>query len=478
MLRVGDILQLRCDPHNPNDPNVVRVERRGQMLGYVPRRENAHVARRMDYRAKVKARIIRMTTACCLWQRIRFEVYADLLPAAQPANNRLQPPVLDHFFATCPCGLEPVLADELRALEAQSVQHTDGGVAFSGPMISAYRANLESRIASRVLWRIGESRYRSDEDIYQAARRLRWHDWFRAAQTIRVNTAAIKSPLRSIDIVTLRVKDAICDVLRETEGKRPDVDTGNPDVRIHVFLTKDTATFYLDTSGEPLFKRGWRGATGDAPLRENLAAGILKLAGWTPDQVLLDPMCGSGTFLIEAAMMALHRAPGAKRRFGFEQLRNFNATAWRQLQDHAAKSEKTSIRTNIYGYDRSGDAITIARENVTRAGLESFIQLKQCRYEDSSPPAPTGILIANPPYGVRMEEAEELAAWYPTLGDILKQRYAGWTAHIFSGDLRLPKLMRLKPSRRIPLYNGALECRLFRYEIVAGSNRRVTTVGL
>ncbi len=382
---------------------------------------------------------------------------------------------MEHFFATCPRGLEAVLADELRELGAQSLQATDGGVAFAGLLSAAYRANLESRVASRVLWRVGESRYRSDEDIYKAARRLRWGQWFKASQTIRVDTAAIKSPLRSIDIVTLRVKDAICDMLRETEGQRPDVDTRNPDVRIHVFLTQDTATFYLDTSGEPLFKRGWRGATGEAPLRENLAAGILRLAGWTLDQPLLDPMCGSGTFLIEAAMMALNRAPGAKRNFGFERLRNFDAATWKRLQGEAAAKEKISIKSCIYGYDRSGDAIVVARQNVARAGLEAYIQLKQCRFEDSSPPAPAGILVTNPPYGVRMEEAEELATWYPILGDILKRRYTGWTAHIFTGDLRIAKLMRLKPSRKVPLYNGAIECRLFKYEIVAGSMRKDAT---
>jgi len=393
------------------------------------------------------------------------------LPACRTESHRKRNR-LEHFFATCPRGLETVLADELQTLGAQSVKTTDGGVAFAGTMTAAYRANLDSRVASRVLWRVGESRYRSDEDVFKAARRLRWGQWFTASQTIRVDTAAIKSPLRSIDIVTLRVKDAVCDVLREAEGKRPDVDTRNPDVRIHVFLTKDTATFYLDTSGESLFKRGWRGMTGDAPLRENLAAGILKLAGWTPDQVLLDPMCGSGTFLIEAAMMALKRAPGAKRSFGFERLRNYDAAAWKRLQSEAAARENNSIKSMIYGYDRSGDAIVVARENVARAGLDAFIQLKQCQFEDSSPPAPSGILITNPPYGVRMEEADELAVWYPTLGDILKQRYAGWTAHIFTGDLRIAKLMRLKPSRKVPLFNGAIECRLFKYEIVAGSNRK------
>jgi putative N6-adenine-specific DNA methylase len=379
---------------------------------------------------------------------------------------------MESFFATCPRGLEAVLGDELAALGAQDVRPVDGGTGFRGPYALCYRVNLESRIASRVLWQIGHCRYRDENDIYNAARKLRWMQWFGPKQTIRVDTAAIKSPLQSLDFVTLRVKDAVCDVLREAEGARPDVDTRRPDVRIHVFLTRDEAVFYLDTSGEALFKRGWRTATGEAPLRENLAAGILRLAGWTPEQPLLDPMCGSGTFLIEAALMAMQRAPGLDRSFGFERLRNFDSGAWTTLRSQVAAKENKSIKTSIYGYDRSGDAIVQARHNVAALGLENRIELKQCSFEDSKPPAPAGVLVTNPPYGVRLEELDDLAAWYPKLGDILKQRYAGWTAYILTADLRIARLMRLQPSRRTPLYNGALECRLFKYELVAGSMRK------
>ncbi len=379
---------------------------------------------------------------------------------------------METFFASCPRGLEGVLGEELTALGAQDVRPVDGGTGFRGPYALCYRINLESRIASRVLWRIGQCRYRDENDIYATARKIKWTQWFGPQHSIRVDTAAIKSPLRSLDFVTLRVKDAVCDVLRETEGDRPNVDTRQPDVRIHVFLTRDDAVFYLDTSGDALFKRGWRTATGDAPLRENLAAGILKLAGWTPEQPLLDPMCGSGTFLIEAALMATQRAPGLNRSFGFEKLRNFDAKAWETLHRQVAAQENKSIKSNIYGYDRSGDAIADARQNVAALGLESRIELKQCSFEDSKPPAPAGALITNPPYGVRLEELDDLAAWYPTLGDILKQRYSGWTAYILTADLRLAKIMRLQPSRRTPLFNGALECRLFKYEMVAGSMRK------
>ncbi len=395
-----------------------------------------------------------------------------------PQQNPDRPnPEMENFFATCPRGLEGVLATELTELTATEVRPVDGGVGFRGPYALCYRINLESRIASRVLWRIGHCRYRDENDIYTAAHKLRWAQWFGAQQTIRVDTAAIKSPLRSLDFVTLRVKDAVCDVLREVEGVRPSVDTRQPDIRIHVFLTRDEAMFYLDTSGEALFKRGWRTAVGEAPLRENLAAGILRLAGWTPEQVLLDPMCGSGTFLIEAMLMAMRRAPGLNRSFGFEKLRNFDQKAWETLRRQIAAQENKSIKTICYGYDRSGDAIAQARENVAALGLENHIVLKQCSFEDSKPPAPAGVLITNPPYGVRLEELDELAAWYPKLGDILKQRYSGWTAYILTADLRLTKLMRLQASRRTPLYNGALECRLFKYELVAGSMRKPTASG-
>lgn len=379
---------------------------------------------------------------------------------------------MENFFASCPRGLEGVLGEELTALGAKEVRPVDGGTGFRGPFALCYRINLESRIASRVLWRVGQCRYRDENDVYATAQKINWAQWFGPRQSIRVDTAAIKSPLRSLDFVTLRVKDAVCDVLREAEGDRPNVDTRQPDVRIHVFLTQDEAVFYLDTSGDALFKRGWRTATGDAPLRENLAAGILKLAGWTPEQPLLDPMCGSGTFLIEAALMATQRAPGLNRKFGFEKLRNFDGKAWETLHRQVAAQENKSIKTMIYGYDRSGDAIAQARQNVAALGMEQRIELKQCSFEDSRPPMPAGMLITNPPYGVRMEELDDLAAWYPTLGDILKQRYSGWTAYILTADLRLAKIMRLQPSRRTPLFNGALECRLFKYVLVAGSMRK------
>jgi putative N6-adenine-specific DNA methylase len=379
---------------------------------------------------------------------------------------------MEQYFATCPRGLEQVLAAELSHLGAQRVEPVDGGASFAGDLALCYRVNLASRIASRVLWKIGHARYRSEHDIHDAARALAWPRYFEVRRSIRVDVSAIRSPLRSLDFVTLRVKDAVCDGFRASRGSRPDVDTRSPDVRIHVFLTSNEATFYLDTSGEPLFKRGWRVSAGDAPLRENLAAGIIKLAGWAPPVPLFDPMCGSGTFLIEAAMMALQAAPGANRGFGFERLANFDAGQWSAIRDQALPVRKPAQPLPIYGADKSGATLELARQNLQAAGLADAVHLKQMDILDGGPPAPSGILVTNPPYGERLDDPEQLALFYPKLGDALKRRYAGWTAYILSADQRLPKLVRLQASRRTPLYNGALECRLYEYRLVPGSMRR------
>lgn len=379
---------------------------------------------------------------------------------------------MEHFFATCPRGLESILQEELAALGAHEPAAVDGGVRFAGAFALCYAVNLESRVASRVLWQVARKPYRSEQDIFDTVRALPWHTWFSADHSIRVDVSAIKAPVKSLDFVTLRVKDAVCDVFREASGRRPDVDTRAPDARIHAFLSATEFTVYLDTSGDPLFKRGYRKAAGDAPLRENLAAGIIRLTRWDPATPFLDPMCGGGTFLCEAAMIALARAPGLEREFGFEKLAMFDATAWQKLKDAARARVRTPQHLGIYGSDRYGDALELARENLGALGVEHLVSLKQADVLEMPPPAPSGVMVMNPPYGVRMQDLQTLAELYPKLGDALKKKYAGWTAYIFTSDLRLPKLIGLSPSRRTPLYNGALECRLFELKLVSGSMRR------
>lgn len=378
---------------------------------------------------------------------------------------------LYHYFATCPRGLEPVLTRELTALGAAELSATEGGVAFRGPLTVGYAANLESRVASRVLLRIHAGSYRHEEDLYQAVRALPWHTWFGPRLTIRVGIAAIRSPLKSLDFATLRIKDAVCDAFRATGGQRPDVDTRNPDIRIQAFLAEREFTLYLDTSGEALFKRGWRREAGAAPLRENLAAGILRLTGWDGASPLLDPMCGSGTLLCEAALIALDRAPGLERSFAFEKLAFHDAAAWQTLRDAARARVRAVTPLPIHGADRYGDVLKLARANLESLGVAEAVTLKQVNVLELKAPAPQGILVSNPPYGVRLADQNELAAFYPQLGDALKKKFSGWTAYLFTADLRIAKLIGLKASKRTPLYNGALECRLFEYRMVAGGNR-------
>ena len=380
-----------------------------------------------------------------------------------------------HCFAPCPRGLETVLAEELTALGAEGVDGRPGGVAFRTSVEGVLRANLESRFASRILLRLLQRPYRNEHDVYKAARGVDWPAWFDVGQTIKVETNGIGAPVKSLDFVSLKVKDAVCDVFRDDCGARPSVDTQRPDQRIHVFLDEREVTLYLDTSGEALFKRGYRRGAGEAPLRENLAAGILRLAGWTPERPLFDPMCGSGTFLTEAAMMAMDRAPGLGRSFAFERFSGIDDALWRQLRDDAAARARPLPAGLISGRDEDAEVLGHARRHLAALGCAPQVELTEGDALSAAAPAASGIMVMNPPYGERMGEAKMLAAWYPRLGDWLKQRYAGWDAWILTGDLKGIRSIGLAPSRKIPLFNGPIECRLLRYEMVAGARRPRTS---
>lgn len=408
------------------------------------------------------------------------------------------------FFAPCPRGLESALAEELREIAAMpgvaalapfSVhQEVPGGVNFSGEMAAAYAVNLHSRIASRVLMRVAARGYRHEDDIYTLARGVRWEQWFSPDESLRVDITSHKSPLRSLNFTALRVKDGVCDAMRERLGARPSVDTVSPDVRIYAHLTERDCTLYLDTSGEPLFKRGWRTEKGEAPLKENLAAGILRLAGWVPGQTFrpfYDPMCGSGTFLVEAAQVALGIAPGGSRSFAFEWLKGMDTKAWQKLKADAQRARMLASEDElqVVGSDISTDMLAITRANWERAGLPGEARTKQVDARFVQPPYDEpGLLLMNPPYGERIavrgqrrapedeqprDEVEEAAAnqFASAFATTLKQHFAGWQAWVFTGDLGFPRRLRLKESRRTPLYNGNIECRLFRFDMVRGANR-------
>ena len=375
------------------------------------------------------------------------------------------------FFAPCPRGLESVLCSELVQLDVREPEPLQGGVRFQGPFSLCYQVNLLTRIASRVLWTISQQPYRTEQDIYQHALSLPWPSWFSVKNRIKVHVSAHHCPLKSLEFVTLRIKDAICDHFRKATGTRPNIDTRKPDIGIHAYLDNYTITIYLDTTGVPLFKRGYRKAQGPAPLRENLAAGILHLAGWEPGDVLLDPMCGSGTFLLEAAQISGNIAPGLHRHFAFEKLSWFDQIAWSKLLKETQNIRRSIPSNTLFGSDHNTQALSSARANIQSAGFLDDITLDHVDILNVQPPHPHGLLVTNPPYGVRTGDDRELTEWYPQLGDALKRHFCGWRTFFFTSDLQLPKHIRLTASRRTPLFNGALECRLLEYSIVQGSHR-------
>lgn len=375
------------------------------------------------------------------------------------------------LFITCPRGLESILATELQQQQCRDIVPTDGGVACSGGLEQVYRVNLYSRTASRVLLRVGQCRYRNEMDIFQAAKKVAWERYFKVSQTFKVKIEGKRAKVKSLDFVALKIKDAICDRFRERFDARPSVNKRYPDIRIHAFIAEHEAQIFLDTSGEALFKRGYRQDTGEAPLRENLAAGLLLATGYDGSQPLQDPFCGSGTIAIEAALIASNHATGLTRKFGFEKLIGFNRELWQGLRLTAQQQIIKQPKANIAASDKDKHLMAIAKENAKQAGIADWIDFSVNDVFNVRANGENGIMVSNPPYGVRLEEIQTLHALYPQLGSWLKQHYAGWLIGLFTADRDMPKLMRLQPKRKIPLYNGKLDCRLFLLDMVAGSNR-------
>ena len=394
------------------------------------------------------------------------------------------------LFLPCAAGVEALLADEVAALQpGAKLQSARGGVALTGPGELAMRLNLESRLAQRVLWRVADAAYRSEHDLYALAHTVRWHDWITPKQTLRVDTTARNAPLKSLNFASLRVKDAVCDAMREHAGGRPDVDTRDPDLSLVLHLDGNQASLYVDTSGVPLFKRGWRDAqAGDAPLKETLAAAMLAAAGWrgrAEDGALLDPCCGAGTIAIEAAQLACGRAPGLQRSFAFEQLAPFRAqqARWRELVA-AARARVHAAAVPVFAGDVSFRMTDFATRHAERAGVAQAIQFKAGDALQRPPPLSHGTIMLNPPYGERIapkghgvrapvareqaQGAPDMPSFFAALAAHWKRHYAGWTGWILSPDPKLPTHMRLRESRRVPLWNGPIECRLFRFDMVAG----------
>lgn len=403
------------------------------------------------------------------------------------------------LFLPCAAGVEALLSEEIaRLLPQRRIDTQRGGVALEGEPADVLQLNLECRLAQRVLVEVAHGPYRDEHDLYALARSVDWSQWITPRHTLRVDTTAQRSPLRSLNFAALRVKDAVCDVLREAHGERPSVDTRAPDLPLLLHLAAEHATLYVDSSGEALFKRGWREDKGDAPLKETLAAAMLAAAGWrgTPAAggALHDPCCGSGTIAIEAAQIACGIAPGLQRRFAFERLLPFSTpalrTQWQRLKN-AARERIHDSAVTIVASDVSFRMVDFARRNAQRAGVAGAIEFHGGdALERPAPELPEGLpgtLMINPPYGERIEVAGKAAPdrhddnkslpedFFARLASHWKRAYtrhpAGWTAWVLSPDMKLPGAMRLKESRRVPMWNGPIECRLYRFDLVAGSAR-------
>ena len=368
-------------------------------------------------------------------------------------------------FATCPRGLEAALAAELEQLGAPETRPAAGGVAFVTDQAGLYRANLHSRLAGRILRRVAAVKARDGDSLYRSVMAVDWPAWFDVDRTFRIRLTARKSPLRSLNFATLKAKDAVCDRFREAFGRRPDIDPGGAEVSVHLFLEGRKGTAYLDTTGAPLFQRGWRVANVTAPLRENLAAGMLTLAGWEPGMPLMDPFCGGGTILIEAARRARGLPPGLERAFAFQNLADHDPAIWARVSSEAAPG--TVAEGPLLGGDRDSKALAAARANAEAAGVVDAIEWRQSDARQLKGPVGPGRIVTNPPYGERLPVKGGLAGLLGGVADHWRKTVPGWEAAVL-----LPEAEKapqgLEARSVTPLANGDLPCRLHRLAIPAG----------
>lgn len=368
-------------------------------------------------------------------------------------------------------GLEEVLAHELTALGATDVRAGNRAVSFTGDMGLIIRSNLWCRTALNILKHVGTFTFSDKDSFFSEMHGIAWEELFDADQTISVYGVAHRSELfRNTMFLGQLTKDAIADRFREKTGRRPDVDNRNAGIRIHVYVHNEQCVVSLDSSGDPLFKRGYRREGGMAPLNEVLAAGLILLSGWDRESMFLDPMCGSGTFSIEAAMLASHMAPGLLRKdFGFMRWKDYDAQAFDAIKQEAAQRQ-LPLRVPIMAGDINIKSLDEARQNIMEAGFMGRIKVQRNDFFTFHPPAGSGWLLLNPPYGQRIRQ-DDLPAFYKKIGDTLKQHYPGFRAGMISQQFNGLRHVGLKPSLRVPVFNGALECRFVMYELFSGTHK-------
>ncbi len=361
-------------------------------------------------------------------------------------------------------GLEGVLAAELAALGAREISQGTRIVSFRGDQRLLYRANLQCRTAIRLLTPIRQFAATSERELYDGIRQIDWRRYLDADASLAIDPVVRNSFCTHSLFAAQLAKDAIVDQFRERCGRRPSVDLDDPDLRINLYMNRNEVTVHVDSSGDSLHKRGYRAEASEAPINEVLAAGIILLTGWDRATPFVDPMCGSGTFVIEAARLARNIAPGILRRFAFERWKDYDRQLHCEVDKEARDAERESPAIEIIGSDRDPRVVEIARRNVRNAGIERDVRIETAEFAAVDPPPPPGVLVMNPPYDERLK-VNAIARLYREIGDTLKHRFGGYTAHVFTGNLDAAKHVGLRTSQRIPLFNGPIECRLLRYEI-------------
>lgn len=379
------------------------------------------------------------------------------------------------FLAKTFHGLEPVLAKELQALGAEQVRPINRAVQFQGDLAMLYRANYQLRTALRILYPIAHFQCRSERDLYQGIYKIDWSEWMSVQDTLAVDAVVRSQTFRHSKFVALKAKDAVVDQFRAKMRRRPSVDVEAPNLRIHVHINEQDCTVSLDSSGRSLHLRGYRQESVKAPINEVLAAGILSLAGWPQERPFLDPMCGSGTFPIEAALMSTN-TPGQylNPHFGFQKWPNFNRPLWKTVMVEGMKAKKNFLDVPFFGFDKNPGAIAAAQKNAHTAGVGRFLQIEQHNFTEISEVPKNGLLVMNPPYDERLP-IEDIEGFYSEIGDQLKKTFPGYEAWIISSNHRATKSIGLRPAKRIVLFNGPLECRLLKFELYEGSRNDQTT---
>ena len=373
---------------------------------------------------------------------------------------------MNQYFATVARGLETLAAQELEQLGAVAVEPGFCGVAFAGDRTLLYRVNLWARLPFRILMTLHEFPCQDTEDLYRGIQTIDWSQYLTPDLTLAVNSTGKTEQLNHTHFTALQVKRAIVEQQQERLSDRSDVELQSPDVQISVHLERGVCTVSLDSSGQSLHRRGYRPAVGSAPLKESLAAALIQLSGWQPEQMFYDPLCGSGTLPLEASLKALNIAPGLFRdRFGFETWLDADLTLLEKLIQAAEASQLESLPAPIWGSDRDADVIEQAIANATNCGVLQHVYFAPIDLKDVAAPTDSGVLFCNPPYGERLGRDSDLGAFYKQLGDVLKQRFKGWTAFVLSGNKELAQSIGLKSSQRFAVYNGTLPCQLMKYEL-------------